>query len=430
MKNFILNKFDDCTPKELEYRVIELTKLLEVSNIVVSGYLRQNRFVLNYVSLNITQFGYMSDDFLSNQVTFLSIIYKDDKKEVLQKIEKSIQEGKTNFSLQFRIVTKDATLRWVDTKVIFEIDKDRMLSDFYVTIHDITSIVAKNNQVKLLAKALEKTDNMVYITDAHGVITYVNDSLVRFTGYTSSELIGSKVSIFKSGEHDNNFYKYLWTTILSGQNYNNVIINKKKDKSLFYLDVHITPIINEYTKEQNYVATCKDITIQMKLEQKLETLAITDSLTQTHNRYKINLDIELHIARTKRGGVPFSLAMLDIDYFKNVNDTYGHYVGDVVLKDLTKIIEKNIREVDSLGRWGGEEFMLLLDNTNTKEAFIVAEKIRDIVENRPMAGHYNITVSIGVSQYKCSENKSTLIQRVDKALYKAKENGRNQVVSV
>ena len=427
MKNFITNNFDDCSHKDIECKVVELTRLLEISNVVVSGCVVSNEFVLDYVSANIAQFGYVSDDFLSKKLTFSSIIYEDDRKEVLDKIENSIKNTTTTFSLLFRILTKDAAIRWIDTQMILEFDKNGTVNDFYATLNDITNMVEKNNQVKLLAKALEKTDNMVYITDAKGIITYVNDSLIRCSGYLRSELIGSKVSIFKSDEHDKAFYKHLWTTILSGQNYNNIIINRKKDRSLFYVDVHITPIIDEYSGTQNYVTTCKDITIQIKLEQKLESLAITDSLTQVHNRYKINSDIKLHIARTKRGGVPFSLAMLDIDYFKNINDTYGHYVGDVVLKDLTKIIEKNIREVDSVGRWGGEEFMLLLDNTTTKEAVFVAEKIRTIIEKTLMAGHYNITVSIGVSQYTTPENKSILLQKVDNALYEAKENGRNQV---
>ncbi len=166
----------------------------------------------------------------------------------------------------------------------------------------------------------------------------------------------------------------------------------------------------------------------MKLEQKLENLAITDSLTQIYNRYKINAEIDLHIAMAKRNHQPFSMLMFDIDHFKRVNDTYGHYVGDVVLKELTKLVENNIREVDAFGRWGGEEFMLLLDNTNKTEALHVANKLLSKVAQTPLSGHYSITISIGVSEYRIAEQKATLLERVDQALYEAKESGRNRVV--
>jgi diguanylate cyclase (GGDEF)-like protein len=191
--------------------------------------------------------------------------------------------------------------------------------------------------------------------------------------------------------------------------------------------MNITPIMDENGEVTNFVATYKDVTIQMQLEQKLENLATTDSLTQVNNRYKINAEIDKHIARSKRYGEPFSILMLDIDHFKQVNDTYGHYVGDVVLKDLSKIVKHNIRQVDSFGRWGGEEFILILENTQKESAIQIAEKIRDIISITTIADHYKITVSIGVSEYQQDELKSALLQRVDTALYEAKENGRNQV---
>jgi diguanylate cyclase (GGDEF)-like protein/PAS domain S-box-containing protein len=410
------------------HKLLEFTKLIESSGVIVFRCSVDNECRVLDISENIAQFGYSSDDFLSDKIHYKSLIHDDDIEYFIEQLEKNLHSDVDKFSLLHRIITADAKIRWLDVKFLIERDASDAAQMVYGTVNDITEIVEKENQVKLLAKALEQSDNLVFITDVNGIITYVNDSVVKHSGYSREELLGSKTNIFKSSLHDKDFYKQLWKTILSGENYNNVITNKKKNGELYYVDTSITPIDDKYTRTKNFVATAKDVTIQMKLEKKLENLATTDSLTQIYNRYKINAEIELHIARAKRNNTPFSVLMFDIDHFKAVNDKYGHYVGDVVLKDLTHVIEKNIREVDSFGRWGGEEFMLVLDNASKNEAVSVAQKIRRTVEATPMSGHYKITVSIGVSQYRISEQKSTLLERVDQALYEAKEGGRNQVV--
>ena len=409
-------------------RLLEFTKLLEVSSVVIFSCIVDDECRVAYITENISQFGYSSEDFLSRKIHYKSIIHDADIETFVQKLEENLESDAQRFSSLHRIITAEGKVRWIDVKFLIERNENKKATGLHGTISDITEIIERENKVKLLAQALEQSDNMVFITDSNGIIKYVNDSLVYHTGYTKDELLESKTNIFKSGEHDKDFYQNLWKTILAGKNYNNVIINKKKNGEIYYADTSITPIDDEYTKTKNFVASAKDVTIQMRLEQKLENLATTDSLTQVYNRYKINGEIDLHIARAKRSNAPFSLLMFDIDHFKNINDKYGHYVGDVVLKDLTKIIENNIRQVDSFGRWGGEEFMLVLDNTNKAEALKVAEKIRTVVEKTPMSGHYNITISIGVSQYRISEQKSTLLERVDQALYEAKEGGRNRVV--
>lgn len=411
-------------------RLLEYTKILEVSSIVIFGCSVESfDCQLNYITKNISQFGYSSEDFLQHKIHYKSIIHDADIEPFLETLQKNLENKEVDrFTYLHRIIAADGSICWVDVKFLIERDNNAQAVSLYGTINDISDIVEKENKVKLLAQALEQSDSMVFITDNNGIIKYVNDSLVQHSGYSREDLIGSKTNIFKSGQHKREFYEELWNTILAGKNYNSIIINKKKNGEIYYVDTSITPIDDEYTKEKNFVVSAKDVTIQMKLEQKLENLATTDSLTQVYNRYKINAEIDVHIARAKRSNTPFSLLMFDIDHFKTINDTYGHYVGDVVLKDLTRIIEKNIRQIDSFGRWGGEEFMLVLENTNKEEAVKVAQKIRRVVEETPMAGHYNITISVGVSQYRISEQKSTLLERVDQALYEAKEGGRNQVV--
>jgi len=296
------------------------------------------------------------------------------------------------------------------------------------TIVDITDASKTKKQLKLLAQAIEQTDELIRITDKDGVITYVNDAFVAHTGYRGIELIGKKNNILKSEKHNRKFYKELWDTISSGKTYRGIFINKKKYGHLYYEEQTITPIIDDNGVITHYVGTGQDITLRVEIEERLQKLATTDSLTGIANRYKINLVIDEEIERGKVYGKFFTLVMFDIDKFKNINDTYGHDVGDMILSEVSELIEKYIRDTDSFGRWGGEEFMLVLHDTQEDEAISIAQKIRKVIEIYPFKVIEHLTVSIGVSSYKKDASKESLLKRADNALYRAKRNGRNCVI--
>jgi len=295
------------------------------------------------------------------------------------------------------------------------------------TIMDITDIIEARGKLKLLGQAIEQTDEMIRITDKDAIITYVNEAFVAHTGYKAVELIGQSSSILKSGEHDKDFYQKLWNRVLSGKTYRGILINKKKDGHNYYEEQTITPIFDKNNNIKNFVVTSQDITQRVTMEEELKKLATIDSLTSIYNRYKINEEIDIEITRVSRYDESFSLVMLDIDYFKLVNDTYGHDIGDYILQELSSIVSRYIRASDRFGRWGGEEFMLILPQTNKEEALLTANKIREIIENYPFKHVEKLTVSIGVSIYDGVENKLDILKRVDNALYISKENGRNMV---
>ena len=323
------------------------------------------------------------------------------------------------------IITKSGEIRLMRLTVDTTMDEGHYAGAGSVV--DITEIVKQKEKVSLLAKALEYTDKLVLITNVSGQIVYVNESFVRLSGYSKEELVGSKPSILKSNVKDQAFYRKLWNTILSGEMYHDVIVDKSKRGEEFYIEFNIAPIFGKENKIEHFVFTGTDVSNRVKIENKLKQLATIDSLTKIYNRYKINEIIEHQIARSKRYDEVFSLLMFDIDYFKKVNDTHGHYVGDLVLKKLSELISANIREVDSFGRWGGEEFMLLLHKATQTEALYIAEKIRRLVENYSIDNLYKITISIGVASFQKNDTKESLLERVDQALYESKENGRNRV---
>lgn len=165
----------------------------------------------------------------------------------------------------------------------------------------------------------------------------------------------------------------------------------------------------------------------VKQKKELEKISITDNLTGLYNRHKLNAILKREFHRAERINYPFGIVILDVDLFKNINDTYGHNVGDLVLKEISLLLKRNIRVSDTLGRWGGEEFLIIVPEGNRYKGQLLAKKLREKIEKYSFTTVKNITASFGVAKYKKGDSIDTLIKRADDALYKAKENGRNRV---
>ena len=177
------------------------------------------------------------------------------------------------------------------------------------------------------------------------------------------------------------------------------------------------------------IVTLTEVT-SLTLEKRVfEHKAYTDRLTNIHNRAYFDMEVDKEIARSKRENTPLSMIILDIDKFKEMNDNYGHLVGDEILKELAKIIKQRKRETDTFARWGGEEFVVILPNTTLKDSKKVAEYLRAMIEKHTFKDGLHITCSFGVAQLSENDTKESLLNRADDALYRAKENGRNRVES-
>ncbi|MGE5543674.1 MAG: diguanylate cyclase [Bacillota bacterium] len=198
----------------------------------------------------------------------------------------------------------------------------------------------------------------------------------------------------------------------------------------------------EKGKLVGYIGTTRDITEKKEYEiqlnkyindlkamnAKLEKMATEDVLTGVYNRRKFN-DALSAIIEMKEFSISFSLIFFDIDNFKMINDSYGHKVGDRVLRSVSQLVKNNIRASDKLFRWGGEEFVLILLEANLRNAINVAEKIRNLIQYHDFGIGHNITISLGVGEYKAGESPDQMMRRVDEALRKAKSMGKNRVVT-
>jgi diguanylate cyclase (GGDEF)-like protein len=269
-------------------------------------------------------------------------------------------------------------------------------------------------------------------TDVNGIVTEVSASLCDlFLCKESNEVncfeyfIGNNVNLLKSGSTPLEQYQRLWQSLAMGEVFTHEIEDKHPSGTSAWYRVTIAPDVDENGQLVGYIAFYLNIDKEVRFEHE----ATTDYLTGLWNRAKFDRLFHDELIRAQRYLHPFSLILADIDHFKTVNDDYGHLVGDAVLKDFAQLLSQNIRQTDSVARWGGEEFIILCPNTDKDGVMQLAEKLRQVIQNYCFTTIGHKTASFGVATYYSQEDGLELFRNVDKALYQAKEGGRNKVVS-
>jgi diguanylate cyclase (GGDEF)-like protein/PAS domain S-box-containing protein len=294
---------------------------------------------------------------------------------------------------------------------------------------DITSRKRAEIQLRQHASALQQTADSVTITNRDGVIEYVNPAFENTTGYRSDEVIGRRPNIMKSGVHKPAFYQNLWRTILKGNVFSDIIVNRRKDGSLYYEEKTITPLKDENGNITHFISTGKDITERMQTQERLQYLAHHDVLTSLPNRALFTDRLEHALALSRGNERPLALLFLDLDRFKIINDTLGHAAGDRALQVVAERLRQCVRKGDTVARLGGDEFAIILEDADAAEH--VAPIARKVLETmtQPLllnGQEYVLTTSIGICIFPGDgENGEILLKNADIAMYRAKEKGRN-----
>ncbi|WP_277657005.1 sensor domain-containing diguanylate cyclase [Seleniivibrio woodruffii] len=259
-------------------------------------------------------------------------------------------------------------------------------------------------------------------TDMNQVITRVSSAFARITGYSAEELIGKTNGLIRHPENDPKIYQELWDTISKGKIWKGELRCVDKNGGVFWLKKIITPDLDEDGIITGFTSIDYDFTAAKIIEE----MSVTDQLTKISNRRWLDESLKEEIARYDRYNHDFSIILLDIDHFKNVNDTFGHAEGDSVLIQLAEILKTCTRASDTVGRWGGEEFLIIAPGTLKDDCFVLAEKIRHAVEDHDFGAVGHVTVSLGVAQYESGSTAAHFIINADNALYRAKQGGRNR----
>lgn len=312
--------------------------------------------------------------------------------------------------------------------------KNRELEKINSTLKEL--LRENRRQKEILQSILDTEQNLILVTDFNNMLILNRAFLDFFEIESSTEFkkrYGCIIDLFLDDDHS-----------LSIQNIEKDLDDKERFQKLFELVngsdesdrvIHIKScngkrksfFINISKKDDFYLLALTDITKMQQQHVEITHKAFFDNLTGVYNRNKLNELLFNEIKRASRGNSTFSCMMFDIDYFKKINDTYGHLVGDEILKSLAQTINERIRATDYLSRWGGEEFVLILTETSLENAKVIAEDIRKLVENIYHEKAGSVTISVGLTEFKSGDTIETIIKRCDAALYLAKRNGRNRV---
>jgi len=282
----------------------------------------------------------------------------------------------------------------------------------------------------LMCKIFEKADEGVIITDKDANILTVNPAFCKVTGFSREEVLGKTPAILHSGRQGKSFYEEMWHELQLRKCWQGEIWNKRKDGNIYPEWLNITGLIGEEGEITHYIAIFSDISKQKESEERLYYLAHYDNLSKLPNRLAFNDRLHQAISRARRVQNKVAVMFLDLDGFKEVNDTLGHDAGDEVIREVAIRLGSATRETDTIARFGGDEFTILLTEIEAKEGIeIAAQKIIDAVSEpiRINSTDARVTTSIGISLYpQDSDDSETLIRQADMAMYAAKESGKNK----
>jgi len=281
----------------------------------------------------------------------------------------------------------------------------------------------------LLAEALAKVANAIFITDSRGRIVWSNSAFWQLSGYTEQEVLGRTPNFLKSGQQDARYYKEMWNTIRSGQVWRGKLIERKKDGTLFVVEEVITPLLDDAGNITHFIAIQHDLTSREREMERTQFLAYHDSLTGVANRELLLKFLQEAVSMAQRAGRMVGVLFLDLDGFKGVNDKLGHTVGDQLLKAVADRISGSVRKADMVARLGGDEFVIVQSDLEKPEAVhaLGQKLVTRIGQSYNFYGvKVNIKASVGSALYPQHGNDpERLINLADLAMYKVKNAGGN-----
>ncbi|WP_438969681.1 diguanylate cyclase [Methylophaga sp.] len=283
---------------------------------------------------------------------------------------------------------------------------------------------------------VELTNDAIIVTDANievpgPQIVYVNPAFTKLTGYSFKEAMGKTPRMLQGEGTSESSKKKIKKALLKQHDIRITLRNYTKSGKEYWIDVSIVPLRDDTGSVTHYAAIQREVTEQKRKESHLEHLSTTDALTGAGNRRALDEKLDALFSE-RRKQAEFCLLVIDIDNFKPINDKFGHPAGDRYLIELVKTLKSLLRENDFIARTGGEEFCIILPNTDIDSASISAERLRKAIEQLEVTEsveNYQIqaTISLGVSQRTIhDESVESIFERADKALYEAKESGKNQ----
>jgi diguanylate cyclase (GGDEF)-like protein/PAS domain S-box-containing protein len=332
--------------------------------------------------------------------------------------------GKGEQLVEFEWSQQARKLRTWEARVIL-----RGQDEVVMVIRDITQRKQQEAELRLWAKVFEGSNEAILITDAHLNIILVNKTYEKITGFSEADVLGVDTAKVGAQLHSHSFFRNLVHILKERGYWQGELINQRKNGEKFPTWYSISQVLNSDGQPENYIAIFNDISERKKSRERIDFLAHHDSLTELPNRALLNDRLEMAINTAKRRGEKVGILFIDLDRFKNINDSLGHTAGDQILCQTAARLSATVRTDDTVARLGGDEFVVLLPRLRDERSLVeVAIKLREelllpyIVEDMPL----HLSPSMGIAVYPDDgDNPSTLIKNADAAMYLAKEKGRN-----
>ncbi|MBY0579855.1 MAG: EAL domain-containing protein [Burkholderiales bacterium] len=336
---------------------------------------------------------------------------------------------------EIRLLTKNGGQRWVEVHADMMRDSAGKVVGLIGALRDIGERKTSEQQLRLAASVFEHNLEGIFIADKNYIIVSVNPAFCTTTGYSPEEIIGQPQSTLRSRRHDDGFYQLIHESIEKHGKWHGEVWNRRKNGEIYPELLAINAIANDAGETTHYIGISLDITERKLAEEQIHQLAYFDTLTGLPNRLLLMDRLEMLINQSCREEKQLGVLCLDLDHFKEVNDTLGHAGGDILLQSVAHRLNACVREGDTVARLGGDEFVIIVTNLSRTElgevakiAALVAEKVKATLSNPFIFENHEvlITPSIGIALYSSdADNAADMIKCADAALYHAKSQGRN-----
>ncbi len=402
---------------------------VQASPAVLFRWLPTDGWPIVFVSENIERWGYSAEQWQAERFRYADVIHPDDLESILPELERVVASGGEQYHQEYRVRMANGTYRWVEEVTMLQRDplgEARWYDGVVTDVHDRHEIEQRE---KLMAKVIENTREGVVITDRDQVIIETNPAFTELTGYTAEQVIGRTPELLASGQHDQAFYQRMWHELETEGHWQGEIWNRRRNGEVFPEILSISTVTDRDGQISHYVGLFVDISRQKENESKLDFLAHHDPLTGLPNRLLMIARLEQLIEVAQRKADQIAVLMIDLDRFKDVNDSLGHAVGDELLIKVSERLKERFGRADTIARLGGDEFAMAIAGVESAEAVgeLAGQIISALGEPWELGNGQQVRVlaSVGITLYpEGSRAPLALLQQADTALYRAKDEGR------
>lgn len=367
-------------------------------------------------------FGYTAEEAIGRNILFIYADEDEDDPFFDLFMEKGGRE------MEVRRRKKSGEIFWASVSLSLMRDTNDQPMGLIGYVMDISERLRAEEELRLYGKIFENSTEAIIITDVNERIISVNNAFSEITGFNAEEVMGQTPRLFKSGRHDTRFYEQMWQEIMHHGRWQGELWSLRKNGEIFPKWTFISSVRNHKNELTHFFSVFSDITERKQAEQKIQRLAYYDALTELPNRVMLQSLMEQMLTVSRRNRQQGAILFVDLDRFKNINDSLGHAAGDELLREVAKRLRANLRTEDIVSRLSGDEFVIVLVNiARSDDAGLVAQKILSSL-NQPIfleGQEISISASIGISVYPWDgDNLDSLLKNADTAMYRAKDQGK------